>query len=82
MDKLDWHDKISPEICFIYRVQIQQATIKMTTHSLWTLLTEMDQAIGKTIILMKNSYPQKNIFGLLANIRAFITVVILKNTEI
>ena len=73
---------ISPEIGFIYRVQIQQATIKMTTHSLCKWLTEMDQAIGKTVVLMKNSYPQKIVFGLLANIRAFITVVILKNTEI
>ena len=27
----------------------------------------MDQAIVKTIELMKNSYPQKNIFGILAD---------------
>ena len=31
---ISWIDIISPEICFIYRVQIQQATIKMTIHSL------------------------------------------------
>ena len=42
----------------------------------------MDQAIVKIVVLMKISYHQKNIFGLLANIRAFITVVNLKNTEI
>ena len=42
----------------------------------------MDQAIVKIIVFMKKSYPQKSIFGLLANIRAFIKVVILKNTEI
>ena len=42
----------------------------------------MDQAIVKIIVLMKISYAKKNIFGLLANIRAFIKVVFLKNTEI
>ena len=31
----------------------------------------MDQAIVKIVVLMKNSYPQKNIFGLLANIREY-----------
>ena len=41
----------------------------------------MDQAIVKLVVLMKNSYPQKNIFGLLTNIRAIIKVVILKNIE-
>ena len=38
--------------------------------------------IVKIVVLMKISHHQKNIFGLLANIRAFITVVNLKNTEI
>ena len=42
----------------------------------------MDQVIVKIIVFMKKSYPPKNIFGLLSNIRAFIKVVILKNTEI
>ena len=42
----------------------------------------MDQAIMKIVVLTKTSYPQKYINGLLANIRAFIKVVILKNTEI
>ena len=42
----------------------------------------MDLAIMKIVVLMKNSYPPKNIFSLLANLWAFITVVILKNTEI
>ena len=42
----------------------------------------MDQAIMKIVVVMKNSYPQKYIIGLLANIRAFIKVVILKNTEV
>ena len=44
----------------------------------------MDKAIVKIVVglLMKNSYPQKYIIGLLANIRAFIKVVIVKNTEI
>ena len=42
----------------------------------------MDQAILKIVVLMKISYTQNNIFGLLANIQAFIKVVILKNTEI
>ena len=59
---ISWIDMISPEICFVYGVQIQQATIKMTTHSLKKWLTEMDQAIGKTLVLMKNSYPQKKYF--------------------
>ena len=30
---ISWIDIISAEICFIYRAQIQQATIKTTTHS-------------------------------------------------
>ena len=42
----------------------------------------MDQTIVKIVVLIKISYPQKNIFGLLANIRACIKVVILKSTEI
>ena len=42
----------------------------------------MDQAIAKIVVFLKKSYPQKSIFGLLANIRAFIKVFILKNTEI
>ena len=42
----------------------------------------MDQTIVKIVVFMKISYPQKNIFGLIANIRAFIKVIILKNTEI
>ena len=44
----------------------------------------MDKAIVKIVVglLMKNSYLQKDIIGLLANIRAFIKVVIVKNTEI
>ena len=42
----------------------------------------MDQAIVKIVVLMKNSYPQKNIIGQLSNIPAFIKVVVLKNTEI
>ena len=42
----------------------------------------MDQDIVKIVVFLKKSYPQKNIFGLLANIQAFIKVVILKNTEI
>ena len=44
----------------------------------------MDQAIMKihVVVLMKTSYPQKYINGLLANMRAFIKVVILKNTEV
>ena len=42
----------------------------------------MDQAIVKIVLLMKIFYKQKSIFGLLANIRAFIKVVRLKNTEI
>ena len=41
----------------------------------------MDQAIVKLVVLIKISYPEKE-FGLLANIRAFVNVVILKNTEI
>ena len=42
----------------------------------------MDQTIVKIVVFLKKSYPQKNIFGLVANIRDFIKVVILKNTKI
>ena len=42
----------------------------------------MDQPIVKIVVLMKISYHQKNIFGLQAKFRAFIKVVILKNTKI
>ena len=42
----------------------------------------MDQTIVKMVVLMKTSYPKKNIFGLLANIRAFMKVATLKNTGI
>ena len=42
----------------------------------------MDQAIVIIVVLMKIYYPPKNIFGLLAKIRAFIKVVIPKNTKI
>ena len=42
----------------------------------------MDQAIVKIAVLMKNLSPQKCIIGLLAYIRVFFKVVILKKTEI
>ena len=42
----------------------------------------MDQAMVKIVVLMKNSYPQKYIIWSIANIRAFIKVVILKIAEI
>ena len=42
----------------------------------------MDQAIVKIVVLMKYSYPQKYIIWSLANIRAFIKIVILKIAKI
>ena len=38
----------------------------------------MDQAIVEMVVLMKISYPPKNIFGPLANIQAFIKVFFLR----
>ena len=79
---ISWIVIISPEVYFIYRAQIQPATIKRTTHSLKKWLTEMDQAIMKITVLIKNLSPQKFIIGLPANIWVFIKVAILKKTEI
>ena len=42
----------------------------------------MNQAIVKIVVLMENSFAQKYIIWSIANIRAFIKVVILKIAEI